>query len=161
MMRILLEPLLGVIVAFILLVVGLNFAPTSYWYEYESIEPAKPVFVQGEKLEMISKHKTYIEGTPLVFQDRLRCFFGDNDKPIGVAKKFSTSTKNTLGEIKVTPWTWGIVPDSIPNGTRCYIRSTQTITVSFGIKKTTTVYSKFFEVSDFDYTKQQSQPLGQ
>jgi hypothetical protein len=155
-MRIMLEPFLGAIVAFLLLIVGLNYAPTSYWYEYEAIEPVKPVYVHGENLEMISKHRTYVEDTPIVFRDQLRCFFGENDKPIGVVQEFPTSLKTTYGELKVTPWNWGKVPKSVPSGSRCYIRSTQILTVSFGIKKTTTVYSKFFEVSDFDYTKQQA-----
>jgi hypothetical protein len=154
-MRYFVEPMLGVLVAFVIFVVGLNFAPISFWYEYDSIKPTKPVYVHGEKLEMISKHRTHIEGTPVVFRDRLRCFFGDNDKPVNPPKEFPTSLKATDGEWTITPWTWGKVPKSIPPGSKCYIRSTQIITVSFGIKKTQTVYSEFFEVSDFDYTKQQ------
>lgn len=132
----------------------LHLAPTTLWYEYKSIEPAKPVFTPGEDLRMISNVVVNNDGLRILWNDELRCVDGNVD---GVIKTvpFPGALKGNGSSVARIPWTWGKVPENTPKDVPCYIRSVQTLTLWFGIERTTVVYGQTFTISDFDYTKQQ------
>ena len=134
----------------------LSFAPTSLWYEYESIQPTKPVWVPGEKLQMVSNIVVHTPGLKITWDDQLRCIVDGRDDVIKTVT-FPGALKGDKGAVSKIAWTWGAVPDNAPKDVPCYIRSIQTLTLWFGVERTTVVNGETFTISDFDYTKQQQQ----
>jgi len=151
----LVELVSGALIAFGLAVLAFHLAPASWWYEYKSIVPIKPVFVVGEPLKLVSTLRVQQAGAGIVFKDQLRCITDAGDEVVA-ASTFPTALREPEGPWRKTPWTWGNIPESVPRDVPCYIRSVQTLSVLFGIQKTTEVDSETFTISDFDYTKQQS-----
>ena len=125
---------------------AMHFAPTIWWYEYESIKPTKAAWVSGEKLKMVSTHRVFEVGTPIDFQDQLRCVTDAGDDVVST-QSFSTALKGPVDKWRKTPWTWGVIPANTPKNAPCYIRSVQTLSLFFGVKRTTEVLSYEFTVS--------------
>ena len=132
----------------------LSFAPTSWWYEYKSIQPTKPVWTVGEKLKLVSNIVVYTSGLKIVWDDQLRCIVDGSDEVVKT-ETFPGALKGDQGRLSKIAWIWGVVPEGAPKDVPCYIRSIQTLTLWFGIERTTVVYGETFTISDFDYTKQQ------
>ena len=132
---------------------AMQFAPSSWWYEYKSIVPLKPVFVAGEKLQLVSTIIVHQPRTPITFHDQLRCITNMGDRVVH-SVDFPTALKSSAGDWKRVPWAWGVIPAETPKEVPCYIRSVQTIKTIFGIERVTVYTSETFTVSDFDYTKQ-------
>ena len=134
--------LFGAVVATFL---ALTLAPTAWWYEYKSIVPAKPEYQIGEKLRMVSNIIVHTNGLRIVWDDQLRCLTENGDRVVKTTT-FPGALKGTIGELTRTPWAWGDVPEETPQDVPCYIRSIQTLTLWFGIKRTTVVYGETFRV---------------
>jgi len=147
------ELMLGLILSGMFFWGSLFMVPVNWIIDYESIVATKPVWKRGESLKMISTMRISYGDIPLEFNDQLRCI-GDEDEIVAVGV-FETATKSSEGETIKTPWTWGVIPESTPEDVPCYIRSSQTLTMPFGVKRTRTVNSETFVVSDFDYTQKQ------
>ena len=151
----LVEGLLGAIIAFIMFVASIYVVPVTWWYEYKSIAPVKPVWTVGEPLKLVSTIRVSRPGTAILFKDQLRCVTSRGDEVIDT-KSSPTALKGPAHEWRKTPWVWGVIPTATPKDVPCYIRSVQTLKTLFGIERVVEYVSETFTVSDFDYTKQQS-----
>lgn len=121
-----------------------TFMPRSWWYTYTKIEPVPPLRA-GQPITF----RSYVirkRPTSVSWNDILFCDIGDGQ---GFRFWSSQNTANSYSEKIMdgttgVPWNYGA---AVPmNPATCYLRSTSTLHLSFGIEKQQTIESERFKV---------------
>lgn len=126
--------------------------PVDKVFEYTAIIPVQEVYEVGEFPRLISDAKFY-RSVPFKWQDVLKCTGEDHPDTFA----FFSSYPSESGEVKVTednskePSAGWLYQGAVPQDpARCYIDSTITAELEYGIKKRQNILSDPFS---FDYVE--------
>ena len=137
--------LLGLGIFFAFQYIFLYFSPTSWYFEYSSVEPFSiPVSVNSDYIEMQSTLRVEIQGE-LEWNDVLRCINSDTNR-FDYIGEYNTRSANVIETdgIVVSRWNYrGEMPTGV---SYCRMDSTITRHLDFGIKKQQFIQSSVFKV---------------
>jgi len=137
--------ILGLTLYFVLTFTFLWFSPTSWYFEYTSVEPfTVPAFIANDYIEMQSTLRVNQDGN-LAWNDILRCLNQETGRFdfVGEHDTRSSTVLETDG-IVLSKWKYrGEMPNK---PSLCRMDSTITRTLDFGIKKKQFIQSSVFEV---------------
>ena len=115
----------------------LFFIPTSFVFQYHSIEPVKDNFWHNEIIEMRTNADWYRDAEVL-WIDTLRC------PPIAFVSQAHALWFKNEWDRATGQWQYGNVTPMLDS--RCFIDSTIIATIEYGIKKTATKQSDYFTI---------------
>lgn len=143
--RFTLESLASLLTVFAFLIfIYIWLTPSTYWYEYHSVEPAKPVFSSNEEIRFISTRSVYRKGS-FYWNDILRCNFDTIDTDFLFYFSYNTSAKNSkITDNTSSEWVYLVVPPDKPAS--CYLESNITMKVALGFEKDQQIISSVFRV---------------
>ncbi len=131
---------------FLFHVAYLLLTPPSYWFTYHAIKPAQDVFQIGEPLKFLS-FADFHKKTDVRWNDVLRCNF-DMDQFGYLFFSEYTSQADSWGPFKsaTTPRPWAY-NERIPQApTTCFVDSTITVKLPYGITKQQEIFSPEFRI---------------
>lgn len=135
----------GFIVATLLFVcakyIVLSAAPRSIWFHYDGISFYNQP-VEGEWIEMISYSNWYIP-VNVKWIDSLYCSAKDKDTFTFIDQNKPLKKNMHMEESPISPWLFIRAPKA---GNKCYVESSVTIYLDFGITKTQVVKTDVIEV---------------
>lgn len=115
----------------------LFFLPTSFVFQYTSIEPVKDSFGHSEIIQMRT-HADWYRGAEVSWVDTLRC------PPIAfVSQSHSLWFKNKWDKARGV-WQYGEITPILDS--KCFMESTIVATIEYGIKKKVTKRSGYFTI---------------
>lgn len=109
----------------------LAFLPTTYWFEYFSVEPAQSQFDLGEKPVILSDNTVY-QTVQMNWNDVMRCDF-DDGYGYGYFSQYESSATHHKHERKISRWIYQAQVPEVP--ATCIIDSTITINLPLGFTK--------------------------
>jgi hypothetical protein len=139
--------LLTIIMAFVLMIFagGIAITPTSFWFHYDYINPVQESFSTGEQVAFVSAWDSR-DGINVHWNDIMRCDLPDDEFSFGYFSVSNTNADDLRARDSSIPeiWTYG---DRIPvSGATCYVDSTITVDLPFGISKSQKIKSGNFKI---------------